>query len=194
MGGDAAFLGHTQLAWLKQALAASTATWKIIASDMPLSLVIADQNPDVTPGTYESWANGDGGAPSGRELEMADLLSFIRRQDIRNVVWVTADVHYASATYYQPERARFSDFKPFWEFVGGPLNAGTFGPNALDDTFGPELKFMSLPAGTAPNRPPSDGFQFFGIGRIDAHNRTLSMSLHDLNGKTLFKVDLPAEA
>ncbi len=128
MGGDASFLGNTQLAWLKQALAASTATWKVIASDMPLSLVIADQNPDVTPGTYESWANGDGGAPSGRELEMADLLSFIKRQDIRNVVWVTADVHYASATYYQPERARFSDFKPFWEFVGARSMPAPSGP------------------------------------------------------------------
>ena len=192
-GGDAAFLGHTQLAWLKQALLNSTATWKIIASDMPLSLVIADLNPDVTPGTYESWANGDGNAPRGRELEMASLLSFIKRKDIRNVVWVTADVHYAAATHYQPERAKFSEFKPFWEFVGGPINAGTFGPNALDDTFGPELKFMSLPAGTAPNRPPSDGFQFFGIGRIDPHGRTLTMSLHDVNGRTLFKVELPHE-
>jgi alkaline phosphatase D len=193
MGGDAAFLGSAQLAWLKQALVDSTATWKVIASDMPLSLVIADLNPDVTPGTYESWANGDGNAPSGRELEMAELLSFIKRKDIRNLVWVTADVHYASATHYQPARAKFSEFKPFWEFVGGPLNAGTFGPNALDETFGPEVKFMSLPAGTAPNRPPSDGLQFFGIGRIDAHSRSLTMSLHDVHGKTLFKVDLAVE-
>jgi phosphodiesterase/alkaline phosphatase D-like protein len=22
---------------------------------------------------------------------------------------------------------------PFWEFVAGPVHAGTFGPNALDD-------------------------------------------------------------
>ena len=25
-------------------------------------------------------------------------------------------------------RPKFSEFKPFWKFVGGPLNAGTFGP------------------------------------------------------------------
>ena len=28
------------------------------------------------------------------------------------------------------------------EFVAGPLHAGTFGPNELDNTFGPELKFI----------------------------------------------------
>lgn len=194
LDADAALLGTTQLTWLKQALRASKASWKIIASGMPLSLVIADLNPDVPPGSFEAWANGDGHAPSGRELEMADLLSFIKRQDIRNVVWVSADVHYASATHYQPQRAKFNEFKPFWEFVGGPLNAGTFGPNALDDTFGPEVKFMSLPAGTAPNRPPSDGLQFFGIGRIDARHQSLTMSLHDVSGKTLFKVELPVES
>ena len=43
------------------------------------------------------------------------------------------------------------------------------------------------------SRPPRDGLQFFGIGRIDAHSRALSMSLHDVNGKTLFKVELPTE-
>lgn len=192
-GGDADFLGSVQLAWLKQALAASTASWKVIASDMPLSLIVEDLNPDVAPGTYEGWANGDHQAPAGRELEMAELLAFIKHQEVRNVVWVTADVHYACATHYQPERAKFTDFKPFWEFVGGPLNAGTFGPNALDATFGPTLKFMSLPPGMMPNRPPSDGLQFFGIGRIDARSRALTMSLHDVTGKTLFKVELPTE-
>ena len=102
-------------------------------------------------------------------------------------------MHYASATRYQPERAKFTELKPFWEFVGGPISADTFGPNALDDTFGPEVKFMSLPLGSAPNRPPSEGFQFFGIGRIDAHSRALTMSLHDVSSKTLFKIELLAE-
>ena len=33
---------HAQVEWLKRRLLASTATWKIIASDMPLGLVVAD--------------------------------------------------------------------------------------------------------------------------------------------------------
>ncbi|MRD46418.1 alkaline phosphatase [Caenimonas koreensis DSM 17982] len=189
---NADFLGPGQTRWLKQSLLASRATWKVIASDMPLSIVVRDLNADVPKGTFEAWANADDGPPSGRELEVADLLGFIKQHNINNVVWVTADVHYASATHYRPDNARFTNFKPFWEFVGGPLNAGTFGPGEIDRTFGPEVKFVGLPPGMKQNRPPSDGLQFFGIGRIDARSRSLTVSLHGGDGQTLFEVELPA--
>lgn len=39
----------------------------------------------------------------------------------------TADVHRTAAHRYDPARARFRDFHPFWGFVGSPLHAGTFG-------------------------------------------------------------------
>ena len=60
-------------------------------------------------------------------------------------MWLTADVHYAAAHYYDPNKAQFQDFEPFWEFVSGPFHAGTFGPNELDNTFGPEVKFFKAP-------------------------------------------------
>ncbi|MBI3231381.1 MAG: alkaline phosphatase D family protein [Burkholderiales bacterium] len=187
---DAAFLGSKQLQWLKQELLRSRATWKVIASDMPISLVVQDMNPDVPKGTYEAWANGDGGAPLGRELELANLLSFVKQHRIQNLVWVTADVHYASATRYTPEKARFTDFLPFWEFVGGPLNAGTFGPNEVDQTFGPDVRFVSVPPDMKQNRAPSALLQFFGHAKIDATSRVMTVSLHDIDGKNLFQVDL----
>src|SRR5215471_893388 len=158
---DAAFLGSAQLSWLKRSLLNSRATWKLIASDMPISLVVPDLNPDVPKGTFEAWANGDNGPPSGRELEIASLLAFIKNNGIKNVVWVTADVHYAQATYYAPTRAQFIDFKPFWEFVAGPINAGTFGPNDLDRTFGPDIRYVSIPQGLQQNRPPTEGMQYY---------------------------------
>jgi alkaline phosphatase D len=191
---DADFLGSAQMQWLKRSLKASRATWKVIASDMPLSIVVPDLNPDVPKGTFEAWANGDDGVPSGRELEVADLLRFIKRNNIRNVVWVTADVHYASATEYRPEKARFPDFNPFWEFVGGPLNAGTFGPGPIDHTFGPDVKFVSIPNDMKQNRSPREGFQFFGIGKIDAHTKALTVSLHDGDGKPLYEAELAADS
>ncbi len=64
---------------------------------------------------------------------------------ISNTVWLTADVHYAAAHYYDPNKAQFQEFEPFWEFVSGPLHAGTFGPNELDNTFGPEVRFVKAP-------------------------------------------------
>jgi alkaline phosphatase D len=187
---ESAFLGAAQLRWLKAALLASRATWKVIASDMPISIVVPDLNPDVPKGTYEAWANGDHGAPLGRELEVASLLGFIKQNRIKNVVWVTADVHYASATYYDPGRAQFTDFTPFWEFVAGPINAGTFGPGEIDRTFGPDVKYSSAPAGMKQNRPPSDGMQYFGLAKIDGATQVLTVSLNDLTGKTLHSVDV----
>lgn len=177
--------GEAQLAWIKERLLGSRATWKVMVASVPLGVIVRD-----FPDYFEAVANGEDGVPLGRELELADLLRFIKERQIRNVVWVTADVHYCAAHHYDPARARFSDFDPFWEFVAGPLNAGTFGPNELDRTFGPEVRFTGIPAGMKPNRPPSDGFQFFGMLRTDRRTRTLTASLHDLSGKAIYRVEL----
>jgi alkaline phosphatase D len=183
---ESAILGAAQLEWLEGALAASTSTWKVIAADMPLGVVVPDAG-----GAFDAVANREHGGPLGRELEIARVLKFIKDRGIRNVVWLTADVHYCAAHHYGPERARFTEFDPFWEFVAGPLHAGTFGPNELDQTFGPEVKFLGIPPGMKPNRPPSEPFQFFGSGRIDRRTETLTMNLHNVNGE-IFSVDLPA--
>jgi phosphodiesterase/alkaline phosphatase D-like protein len=46
-------------------------------------------------------------------------------------------------------------FEPLPEFVAGPLNAGSFGPNPLDGTFGPEVVFQK--AAPTPNSSPGGG-------------------------------------
>lgn len=184
---DTPFLGTAQMRWLKQRLRASRATWKVIASDMPLAILVRDG-----PANFEAWANGDG-PPLGRELELADLLRFLHDHAIRNVIWLTADVHYAAAHHYHPSRARFTEFHPFWEFVAGPLHAGTFGPNELDPTFGPELKFCAVPAGMKPNRPPSEGLQFFGTVEIDGRSEGMTVSLVNAAGERLYRVELAPE-
>ena len=187
-GPEAALLGPTQLEWLKRGLARSNATWKVVASDMPLGLVVKDG-----PTNFEAVANGDSGPPLGRELEVAELLRFLRSERVKNVVWITGDVHYAAAHHYQPEQARFTDFDPFWEFVAGPLHAGTFGPAPLDPTFGPTLRFQGIPEGMKPNRPPSEGLQFFGTLDIDHRTGALTSRLHDVAGRVLYSVELPAD-
>jgi alkaline phosphatase D len=181
---ESAFLGPAQLAWLETELAASRATWKVVASDMPIGLVIKDG-----PAGFEAVGNGDG-PPLGRELEIAHLLAALRKSRVENVVWITADVHYAAAHHFDPRRARFTEFDPFWEFVAGPLHAGTFGPGVLDDTFGPEVRFRGIPEGMKPNRPPSEGLQFYGRIHIDGRSRALTASLHDLSGAKLYGVEL----
>lgn len=184
-------VARRNLAWLKQKLRQSRAAWKIIAADMPLGLQIPDGTDAQGRARWEGPANGNDGPASGRELEIADLLRFIKREDIRNVVWITADVHYCAAHYYDPNKAVFQDFAPFWEFVAGPLHAGSFGPNALDKTFGPQVVFQKAPP--APNTPPSAGFQFFGQIDIEPHSKVLSIALKDLNGTQVFGKRLEPE-
>jgi len=184
-GPETAFMGDTQLAWLKRELKASTAAWKVIACDMPLALILGDGAKD-----FEGFANGDPGKPLGRELEIADLLGYLQREKIRNTVWLTADVHYAAAHYYDPAKAQFTEFDPFWEFVAGPLNAGTYGPNRLDATFGPEVKFCSVRPGQQAGRGPAAGDQFYGVVTITRPDKALTVELYNLAGKKLYAVTL----
>lgn len=185
-----ALLGAEQLAWLERSLTASRAVWKVVASDMPIGLVVPDRVRDGER-NFEAVANGDDGPPLGREHEIARLLGALRQARVRNVVWITADVHYAAAHHYAPDRAAFTHFDPFWEFVAGPMHAGTFGPNVLDGTFGPEVRFAS-PA-PKPNRPPSDDLQFYGTLDIDPASQALTAALWDVTGKRLWGVELPPD-
>src|SRR5260370_29721907 len=107
---DSYFLGPYQLSCLKRALVNSRATGNVIASDMPLSLIVYDD--DANKKGSEAFAPGDG-PPRGRELEISDLLRFIKASGVVNTVWLTADVHYAAAHYYNPDKAQFQDFDPF---------------------------------------------------------------------------------
>jgi alkaline phosphatase D len=106
-------------------------------------------------------------------------------------VWLTADVHYTAAFYYDPAKAVFQHFDPFWEFVSGPLNAGAFGPNTLDTTFGPQLRFQQVPPRA--NTSPLEGSQFFGEVAIDGGSQQLTVRLRDYAGKILHTVPLAAE-
>jgi len=172
-------LGPTQLAWLKRELVASNATWKVIAADLPIGLISED-----------AVALGDG-PPERREHEIADLLSFMKRAGVRNTVWLTADMHYTAAHHYDPNRAVFQDFEPFWEFVSGPLHAGTWAPGELDNTFGPKAMFQKgCSAGQGENLAPCFGLQFFGRVDIDGGTEVMTVTLKDVDNRDLWSVDI----
>ena len=184
-----AILGRAQIDWLKRGLANSRASWKVIASDMPIGLVVRDGEQH-----FEAVANADGGPVLGREHDIAEVLSAIKHLGVRNVVWLTADVHYTAAHHYSPDRATFQDFEPFWEFVSGPLHAGTFGPNDLDMTFGPKVEFVKAPEDGQSNLPPSAGLQFFGKVDIDGDTGAMTVSLIDMADNVLWSKTLEPAA
>ena len=176
-------LGPAQLSWLKRALKHSRATWKVIAADLPIGVV-----------SYDGVGLGDG-PPCGRELEIADLLSFIKHAGVRNTVWITADVHYTAAHRYDPNRAVFQDFAPFWEFVSGPIHAGTWPPGQLDNTFGPQVAYeIGCSATQGENLAPCFGLQFFGHVAIDGASEVMTVTLKDVGGTALWSLTLePAD-
>jgi alkaline phosphatase D len=50
--------------------------------------------------------------------------------------------------------------------VSGPLHAGTFGPGQLDNTFGPQLRYVKAPSKEqGQNLAPSFDLQFFATSR-----------------------------
>jgi alkaline phosphatase D len=188
-GQETVFLGEAQLNWLKKELKDSGATWKVISADMPIGLNIGDGTVDNVPNGTPRWeaiANGNSGVAAGRELEIARLLSFIKHEHINNLVWLTADVHYAAAHFYDPTKAQSKDFSPFWEFVAGPLNAGSFGPNSTDGTFGPQVVFSKAPPPGQANLSPYAGLQFFGEVNIDRDTKAMTVDLKDIEGTTVF--------
>ena len=183
---ETAFLGVEQLGWLKAGLERSRAVWKVIASDLPLGINVDDGKLPDGQARWEAVANGEPGAPKGRELEIAELLSHLKRQRVRNVVWLTADVHYCAAHFYDPTKAAFRDFDGFWEFVSGPLNAGSFGPGTMDGTFGPQVVFVKTPPPGRANLSPYAGLQFFGEVNIDSESEELTVDLRDITGVSVF--------
>jgi alkaline phosphatase D len=131
-------LGREQLTWLKESLAVSDATWKVIVSSVPMSI------PTGFPptGGRDGWANFD--QTTGFEQELLDILRFMESEGIVNTVWITTDVHFAEAFRYRPFAAN-PDFSVY-ELATGPLNAGIFPIRDFDTTLNPEvLTFFGPP-------------------------------------------------
>lgn len=192
-GPDTAFLGDAQLHWLEQGLADSNAVWKVISADMPLGVNVGDGKDALGLPRWEAVANGDNGPAVGRELEIQELLQFIKTRQIHNIVWLTGDIHYAAAHYYDPAKAASPDFLPFWEFVAGPLNAVTGNPGVMDGTFGPQVVFSKATPPGLPGYSPLMGYQFFGEVRVSHRDSSLTVNLRDIDGQTVFSRTLAAE-
>ena len=146
-GPTTAILGAEQLAWLQRELRRSRAVWKILAADMPIGLVVPDGPAH----------RGRRQRRPGRAARAASSRSPAARRDQAPRRPQRRVDHRRRALHRRPPlrpgRAAFTDFDPFWEFVAGPINAGTFGPNALDPTFGPSADVRRGGATPTSHRP-----------------------------------------
>src|SRR5438093_544932 len=165
-GPGKTMLGAAQRRWLVDSVSASTATWKVVVSSVPLSI------PTGSPARRDSWSNAsvygtpqEGG--TGFAVERDALLRQLRERGVKNLVFVVADVHHAEIIRHQPA--------PGWsfhEFVAGPLSARFGRPRPLAEGLNPRSLFAR------------SGVNNFGdVTLAPAH---LTVRLYDEEGAVLF--------
>jgi alkaline phosphatase D len=112
------FLGAEQMRWIKTELRRSRAAWKVLGNQVTIM-------PTKGPGSllgYDSWQ----GYPRERE----ELLTYIRDRAIRDVVFVTGDIHVFIGG---DVRTRLGDGETVaLEFVGGSITSTSLGERDLD--------------------------------------------------------------
>jgi alkaline phosphatase D len=176
-------LGREQLTWLKESLADSDATWKVIVSSVPMSI------PTGFPptGGRDGWANFD--QTTGFEQELLDILRFMEREGIVNTVWITTDVHFAEAFRYRPFAA--NPGFAVYELATGPLNAGIFPIRDVDPTLNPEvLTFFGPPTPEAVTTW-EQAKQWFNFGTLEVdRNGRLTAAIVTTAGERVFSLTL----
>jgi alkaline phosphatase D len=170
-------LGAEQLAWFQREIAKSKATWKIIISSVPLALETGD-----TERGLDSWASFD--LDFGYERELRKIVNSLYDANVKNVVWLTTDMHFAAGFHYRP-----IEDDPNWEmyeFISGPLNAQSFPKQTLDTSFNPERMFFFGPAYVGEPKTWAQAKQWFNYGLIDI-DRTgiLTVSIKNVAGEVV---------
>jgi alkaline phosphatase D len=127
-------LGEAQVAWLKEGLRESNATWKFIVTSVPLSYGTGYPQPAVD--GYDGWANV--GSRMGYEQELMSLLFFVETHSITNVVFLTGDTHWPFAISYDPDRDGTANFL---EFGSSPMSSLPLNPTPPDTTFNPTVLY-----------------------------------------------------
>lgn len=173
-------LGAAQLAWLERAVRGSDATWKVLVASVPLSIPTGG-------GARDGFASGD--ADTGFEAEAARIFRLLRDAGVRNHLWITTDVHFATGFRYRP----FDD-DPDWtsvELISGPLNAGIFPNLGVDPTFHPERLFLHAPASVDAVPSFDAALGWFNFGVIDvAADGTLSASIINGHGEVVYQLHM----
>lgn len=163
---DRALLGMAQLAWLRERLSASEATWKIVVTPVPIQSLL------VLP--YDRW--------EGYSAERESLLAHIRDDGIGNVVFLSTDFH---ANIFGPVRDAAGTAVAY-EAIVGPIATAPLAAEvreAVGDAAAAVLPgFLASAAGT--DCAVLDAFAY-GVAETSADGRTLLIAAKDAQGTVL---------
>jgi alkaline phosphatase D len=130
-GPEKSMLGARQREWLINQVATSGAVWKVIVSSVPLTVAKGWPCRDAWPGAGLLVLPGRGFA-----TERDAILRPLRGLGVRNLVVLTADVHYAASIHAQPTPG-FA----LHELIAGPLSARPRQPWKPDPSLQPRVLF-----------------------------------------------------
>jgi alkaline phosphatase D len=159
------FLGRSQMDWVKTQLRSSPAAWKVMANEVMMmpAKVLNDSYY-----SFDSWQ----GYPRERE----ELLTFIQSSAIKDVVFVTGDIHTFIAGDVRTQMGTGDTVA--LEFVGGSITSQSLGELSLDAGGGVKLAGNDRNPHTDPNvigilrqvNPWVDqaDFDHHGYGRVTA--------------------------
>lgn len=123
--------GKQQLDWLEKGLLTSNSTWKIISNPVPITL------PDCygDKGECNNWATNSSLNQLTFTRERSQFLRFLDEHNIKNVIFITTDVHFAGTVKVEQDFDGDGDKLILYEMATGPLSTGTRdAPNAVDPT------------------------------------------------------------
>lgn len=92
LGRAPSILGDTQTRWFKHTLKHSKATWKVWGNELMLSRLWLDLRQQA-PAPYNALYVVNGDAWDGYPSHKAEILGFLKQQQISNVVALTGDLH-----------------------------------------------------------------------------------------------------
>jgi len=130
-------LGATQKAWLKQALDRSRAPWKLVANQV---MIMSLDAPPGNPLNTDAW--------DGYGAERRELLDWIGTRGIRDVSFVTGDIHTFFAGHVT-HTGRAATRGPVDDPVNGPARATEFvggsitSPGIVDRVAGTEAERLA---------------------------------------------------
>ncbi len=166
-------LGAAQKRWLLEGLAKSGATWKIVASSVPLSLAGGNERDMQGLHYRDAWGAVEAGNPYGFGRELREIADAIGAKRVTNVLFLTGDQHFSNLFSYDPD----GDGRPdFHEANIGPLRAGpSAGKQGVDPLLRPTRLFTDAGKATF----------VYGALMVDAETGALTVSYHGADGAAI---------
>jgi phosphodiesterase/alkaline phosphatase D-like protein len=173
-------LGDAQKRWLMERLHRSPATWKLIASSVPIQEFYALP--------YDRW--------EGYAAERIEILTFIRAANIRNVVWLSADTHAVLVNDIRLDSSGGpGDGLGMKEVVAGPIATFTFA-QAIAETVSPLVPpvfagFLTtpVPQGLGMACAVLDRFTYATV-EVSSRARTLTVTPKDAAARPVCRTPL----